>query len=114
MAEGGITQGAGTVRLVYILYLLAMLNGMTGLIGFLIACIAGSDAPKWVRSHYRFQIRTLWMAVLFATLGVSTAFIGIGFLILFGVVVWYTIRCIKGFLLAGQGKAYPDPKTWLW
>ncbi len=114
MVKSGTKQGAGTVRLIYILYLLAIVNGITGLIGLLIAYISKSGAPKWMESHYRFQIRTLWMTVLFAVLGALTAFIGIGFLILFGLVVWYVIRCIKGFLLAGQGKAYPDPKTWLW
>ena len=114
MAERRTKQGAGTVRLIYILYLLAIVNGITALMGMLIAWISKSGAPKWMRSHYRFQIRTFWMALLFGTLGISTVFIGIGFLILFGLVIWYVIRCIKGFLIVGQGKAYPDPKTWLW
>ena len=34
------------------------------LAGVIIAYAQRRDAPDWVHSHYRFQIRTFWIAVL--------------------------------------------------
>ncbi|MXZ09042.1 MAG: hypothetical protein F4Y79_06295, partial [Gemmatimonadetes bacterium] len=51
---------SGTAKIVYILYLAELVVGITGLIGVIMAYVNRSDAPEWLASHYRFQIRTFW------------------------------------------------------
>jgi uncharacterized membrane protein len=38
----------------------------------------------------------------------------IGWLILFLMVIWWIIRCVKGLKLLFDGIAYPNPTTWVW
>jgi len=47
------------------------------------AYVNRADAPDWVRSHYRFQIRTFWIGLLYGAVSLLTAIIVIG--IFFGV-----------------------------
>ena len=53
--------GAGTAKLVYILYLVSLLIGITAIVGLIIAYVNRDDAPGWLQTHYRFQIRTFWI-----------------------------------------------------
>jgi len=50
-----------TATLVYILYLVGLIIQVTHLIGVIVAYIYRNDGPDWVRTHYRFQIRTFWI-----------------------------------------------------
>src|SRR5579862_5866741 len=46
-----------TAQIVYILYLVSLVFGVTGIVGVIMAYVNRSDAPEWVQTHYRFQIR---------------------------------------------------------
>ena len=65
----------GTARIIYILYLVGVAFGITGLIGVIMAYANRSDAPEWLASHYRFQIRTFWLCLLYAILMFVIAFV---------------------------------------
>jgi uncharacterized membrane protein len=41
------------------------------------------DAPEWVKTHYRFQIRTFWIGLLYGFVSLLTAIIVVG--LFFGV-----------------------------
>lgn len=103
---------ATTAKIVYILYLVAILIGITSLIGVIVAYINKSDAPAWLASHYRFQIRTFWIGLLYLFLGVLLVGIGVGWLIIIFLVAWLIIRCAKGIKYLDRGAAYPNPTTW--
>ena len=60
----------GTARIVYILYLVGIIILITAIIGVVIAYIYRGDAPRWLKNHYQFQIRTFWIGVLYALIGV--------------------------------------------
>src|ERR1043166_1401476 len=64
-----------TAKIVYILYLLSLIVGVTGIIGVIIAHVNHADSPEWVKTHYRFQIRTFWIALVYALISVVTAII---------------------------------------
>jgi uncharacterized membrane protein len=106
-------KAGGTANLVYILYLVTLITGVTGLIGVIIAYLNMSQAPEWVQSHYRFQIRTFWIGLLFSLIGALTTWILIGFLILLMVLVWWIVRCVKGMQYVGKQQPYPNPATWM-
>lgn len=104
-------EGANTV---YILYLVSLFVGITGIIGLVMAYVRRDEAPEWVRTHYRFQIRTFWIGLLYITIGTVTAVILIGFLVWLFTVVWLIVRCVKGMQATSRGEAYAEVTTWLW
>ena len=119
MAEANIVSEAGddaaegrTANLIYILYLLNLIFGVTSFIGVIVAYINKGDAPEWVQSHYRFQIRTFWISLLLAVIGMVTMMVGIGFLVWAFLAVWGLIRVVSGFLLANDGKPISGSKYW--
>jgi len=101
-------------QLVYILYLASIVFGVTGIIGVIMAYVNKGDSPDWVKSHYQFQIRTFWISILFAIIGMITMPIMIGMLVFLGLLVWYIMRCVKGMKYLAQEEPVPDPKTWIW
>ena len=103
-----------TAKVVYILYFAGLVVGITVLIGVIIAYVNHTDAPDWVKTHYRFQIRTFWIGLLYGLISLVTAIILVG--ILFGLFtfVWWIVRSAKGLQLLSRGEPYENPATWLW
>jgi uncharacterized membrane protein len=101
-------------NLIYILYLASFVVGVTALIGLVMAYIYRDAAPGWVQTHYRFQIRTFWIGLLYGLIGGLTAFIGIGFLVLLLLAIWYIVRCVKGMQRISTGQAVENVETWWW
>lgn len=108
-----------TARTIYILYLVGLAFGITGLIGVIIAYVNRSDAPEWLASHYRFQIRTFWLCLLYlvllwviALVLLSPIAFGIAVVIIMVLPVWWIIRCAKGIKYLSREEAYPDPAGW--
>jgi uncharacterized membrane protein len=108
------TDEGKTATIIYILYLVGLVVGVTYLIGVIMAYVNRDSGPEWVRSHYRFQIRTFWMGVLYAVIGVVTLFIVVGIFVLLFYYVWLIVRCVKGLKLVNNSAAYPNLTTWLW
>ncbi len=54
---------------VYILYLIGYLTGFTALVGVIIAHVKAPSSDEVLRSHYRFQIRTFWIGLLYLLVG---------------------------------------------
>ena len=120
MAEANIVSEAGgdategrSANLIYILYLLSLIFGVTSLVGLVMAYVNKSDAPEWVQSHYRFQIRTFWIGLLFAVVGAVTAAFVVGILILAFLFIWWIARCVTGMRYFSEGRAHPDPASWM-
>jgi uncharacterized membrane protein len=107
------TTTEGMAKVVYILYLVGLLTGVTALIGVVMAYVNESEAPEWLRTHYRFQIRTFWIGFLYLFVGTILSLLVIGFFILLFWAVWVIVRCIKGFKYLDQKAAYPNPTSWL-
>jgi uncharacterized membrane protein len=106
-------EGANA-NLVYILYLVSLVVGITSIVGVIIAYVNRSEAPEWVQTHYRFQIRTFWIMLLFAVIGIITTFVIVGIFFLIFTAVWYIVRCAKGMQQLSRGAPYERPETWMW
>ncbi len=120
MAEANIVSETGgdaaegrTANLIYILYLLSLIFGVTSLIGVIMAYVNKGDAPEWLQSHYRFQIRSFWIGLLLGVIGAVTAVFVVGILILVFLFVWWIARCVKGMRYISEGSAHPDPASWM-
>jgi uncharacterized membrane protein len=106
------STNSGSAKLVYILYLASIVFGITGLIGLIMAYINKGDAPEWLKTHYRYQIRTFWIGFLYFFIGAITSLILIGYIILLFTVIWLIVRCIKGMKALDQQQAHPNPTGW--
>jgi len=100
-------------KIIYVLYLAGLVLGITPLIGVVMAYMAKGSAPDWLATHYRFQIRTFWMALLYSVVSALLTVIVIGFLGFLATAVWMIIRCVKGFQAADRGEPIKDVETWL-
>lgn len=107
------TEG-NNARLVYILYLVAIiLGGVTALVGLVMAYVYRGEAPEWLSSHYRFQIRTFWIGLLYSLISMLLSVIGIGFLLGFLTLIWWILRCVKGLQALEKREPVANPETWL-
>ena len=116
MSEGAMLPGDERLRslrnlaqAVYILYALSYFTGgLTAIVGVMIDYIKREDAANtWLESHVRWQIRTFWFGLLWAVVGAVTAFLLVGFAILFANFVWLIYRIVKGWLNLNDGKPMP-------
>lgn len=98
---------------VYALYLGSFIVGITLLAGVVVAYIYSNDAEGWLATHYRFQIRTFWMFVLFSIIGGLSAVIVVGWFILVFAAVWLIVRCVIGIKRLGERQPIADPASWL-
>jgi uncharacterized membrane protein len=73
----------------------------------------GDVAGTWLESHFRWQIRTFWYAVLWSFLVVLVSLpltlVLVGFVTwaigLFALGIWATYRVVRGWLALNDGKA---------
>lgn len=104
--------GQGTVMLVYVLLLSSIVFWVTGLVGVIVAYVYKDEAPEWLQSHYRLQIRTFWISFLYIIVGMLLLAFLVGYVVLLFWLVWYLVRCIKGIRYLNRGQAYPQPEGW--
>ena len=90
---------------IYALYLASFVLGFTSLIGVIIAYVYRGKGPVWLDEHYRYQIRTFWIGLLWLVIGTLTLMVIIGWFILLGMAIWVIYRIVKGALALNDGKA---------
>lgn len=100
------------VIIIYALYGSAFfLGGIPAIVAIIINYIKRKDIKDpMLASHFTWQIRTFWIGLALGILGALTTFIGIGFIVLFAVVIWDIYRLVRGVLNIVENKAMPTPK----
>lgn len=111
--DGGEQTSLTLPMSVYILYLMGMMMVFTAPVGVVIAHGARKRGPDWVRTHYRFQIRTFWLGLPVLVAGVLLAGSIIGYLLIAAWVVWAIGRCAAGINYLSARRAVPEPAS-LW
>jgi uncharacterized membrane protein len=101
-------------KVVYVLYLLSFLNGVTALVGLVVAYVYQGEAPPWLATHYRFQIRTFWIGLVYGLAGLVLTLVVVGVVAWAFIAVWTIVRSVKGIRALDRGQPIPDPATWLW
>ena len=107
-------QDGSTANTVYILYLVGLMVPLTPVVGLIMAYVHAAEAPEALRTHYRFQIRTFWIGLLYGVIGLVTAILIIGIFWLGFVAVWWIVRCVKGMQALSAGRPCERPETWFW
>ncbi|WP_240480983.1 hypothetical protein [Ectothiorhodospira sp. BSL-9] len=99
-------------KVVYILYILGPFVSFTGIIGVIIAYIYQGSAPDWIKTHYRFQIRTFWMGLAFLIPGILLTAVFIGWLVLLFWAIWLIVRSVKGMKTLGERQPVEHVERW--
>ena len=99
--------------IVYILYFVAYFTGITALIGVIIAHVQIASADPLLATHYRFQIRTFWIGILYLVIGTILTVVIVGIAILFWWFVWSLVRNVKGTLALNDNKPIANPASWM-
>ena len=115
--EGGDNRHENSARqialVVYVLYLANLVLALSGIVGVVLAYIYRGDAPAWLESHFRFQIRTFWIGLLYTAICIVLLFVVVGYFLALLVFLWLIVRCAKGLRYLSRGEPHPDPTTWL-
>ena len=92
-------------QLVYILQAISLVAGVTSIAGLILNYLKRDEVKgTYLESHFAWQIKTFWLALLGVILGWLLAIVLIGFLILGAVGLWYIYRIVKGWLAFNDGK----------
>jgi uncharacterized membrane protein len=93
---------------VYALQAAGFFLGVTWIVAVVINYVKREDvAGTWLESHFSWQIRTFWWGLLWGVIGVITAFIVVGFAVLFADTVWIIYRIVKGWLRLSENRPVP-------
>ncbi|OJA07072.1 DUF4870 domain-containing protein [Halomonas sp. QHL1] len=98
---------------IYALYLASFILGFTSIIGVVIAYVYKGKGPAWLDEHYRYQIRTFWIGLVYGVIFSLLTLILIGFPLLLALAVWLIIRCVKGFKGLQEKRAPSNVDSWL-
>lgn len=101
-----------TAKIIYILLIVSTIVGITGIIGLIMAYVYQDDTDDWLQTHYRFQIRTYWIGLLYMVTGFITLQVNIGFFILLFTFVWMIIRCTKGLKQLDRSQPVRNLESW--
>lgn len=91
--------------IVYGLQLAGYFTVVTPIAGVIINYVKrDSVAGTWVESHFRWQIRSFWIALSSIAIGIATLFVFVGFFVLGIALMWFLYRAIKGWIELSEGK----------
>ena len=92
--------------LVYALQAASFLVGFTFIVAVVLNYLKQDDVRGTLaESHFRWQIRTFWFAMLWAVIGSVLALVVVGYVILFANAIWIIYRILKGWLALNENKA---------
>ncbi|HEY3951017.1 hypothetical protein [Phenylobacterium sp.] len=123
---GAIYEDRAMPAVVYALYILGLFHGLTLVVGLVMAYVLRGSSGPANASHYTYQIRTFWTALvgmlaggLIMAVGFPLMFILIGFpvvwaggVIMFLAWLWAMIRCIVGAVRLAEGRPIDQPYGW--
>lgn len=103
-----------TVALVvYALFLANFVTGFTIIVGVIVSYVYHGNGPRWLDEHYRYQIRTFWIGLLYLSIASLLTLVLIGFPLLLALAVWFIVRCVKGFKGIQEKRAPTNVDSWL-
>ena len=128
-APSGLVPREGLVTLAHVIYGLHAFSALTGLlspamivtafltgwpsiIAVILNYVKRSDVRgTWLDSHYSWQIRTFWYALLWLAIGgvlfATVLLIPVAVVLWFATGIWVLYRIIRGWLALASTKAMP-------
>ncbi len=103
------TGERNTLMIAYVLDALAPMTGfLAALVSVVISHIkVGETRNAFIRSHHRWLIRTFWWGLLWGVIFGALTVIFIGFIGLFGLLIWWIYRIVKGLIDYSNNRSMP-------
>ncbi|WP_196259463.1 DUF4870 family protein [Pelagibacterium limicola] len=99
---------------IWALYLGSFVTGISGLVGLILAYLKRDElAGTAFESHAVSAIRTFWIGLVAALVGLVLTIVLIGPLVMLAVAAWFLFRSVRGLVLAIDSKPIADPQGWL-
>jgi uncharacterized membrane protein len=97
--------------------------GLAAVPAVVLAYMNRETAPAWMASHYIYQIRSFWAAVLIALAAIGTIFfwergiIALAFGVFFNLVLilgvaWFVLRAATGLMRLRRAQPIRNPRGW--
>jgi len=112
MNDASKNNSSSIAKVNYILQIISTIIGITGIIAVIVAYVNRDDSDDWLQTHYRFQIRTFWISVIYITLGVLLLQVMVGLFILVFTFFWLVIRCAKGLKQLQNNEPVKNVESW--
>lgn len=89
-------------------------GGVTSLVGIVLAHVwQGDNQESWAASHFSYNIRTFWFALIAGVIAGVLSVVLIGFLLMPLIAVWVGVRSVMSLIKAQKQEPMPDPQTLL-
>ncbi|HEY0974009.1 MAG TPA: hypothetical protein VGE57_05910 [Solimonas sp.] len=98
-----------TLLVAYVLDALAPFTGfLAAVISVIISHIkVGETRNEFIRSHHQWLIRTFWWTLVWGVVFGLLAIVLVGFVGLFGLLIWWIYRVIKGLIDYSNNRPMP-------
>jgi uncharacterized membrane protein len=101
-AQGSVRKLA---ELVYGLQAASLLVGVTLFAAVIVNYLRREQAAgTWLESHFTWQIRTFWWSLAWCVIGIATAVLVVGLVILAASAVWFVYRVVRGWTELNEGR----------
>ncbi|CAN5465854.1 membrane protein [soil metagenome] len=105
-AVGATERNRNLTTAVYAMQACSFVLGITALVGVIINYVKLDDVRgTWLESHFSWQIRTFWWALLWTIVGFLTLIVFVGFFVLTANAIWVIYRIVKGWLRLNEQRA---------
>jgi len=112
--SGGSGFDFNQPTIVSLLYLSSFLVGVTALVGVVLAYIwKNQPQAEWEVSHYRYHIRTFWLALIGSIISILLIIVVVGVFLWIAVGVLVVVRSVLSLINAQKREPMPNPETWL-
>ena len=95
----------------YGLYAASFLVGITSIVAIILNYVKRGDmAGTFLESHFNWQIRTFWISLIVAIIGVVLMLVLIGWLVLVADMVWVIYRLVIGAVKLNENQPIVEGK----
>ena len=97
--------------IVYGLYAASFLVGITSIVAIILNYVKRADvAGTYLESHFRWQIRTFWISLIVAIVGMILTLVVIGLFVLLADAVWVIYRLVIGAVKLNDNQPIAEGK----
>jgi len=90
----------------YVLHLVGAVAGVTSIVGLILNYVRRDRYGVW-DTHHRWMIRSFWWGVVWAIIGWCLLFVGVGWLVLGILWLWYVYRHVRGLIALANNEPMP-------
>ena len=107
VAETSVESERTVVLIAYVLHLVGAIAGFTSIVGLILNYVRRGHYGEPFDSHHSWMIRSFWWGLCGVVIGCITLFIGVGWLVLGIVWLWYVYRHVRGLIALANGEPMP-------